>query len=54
MFPVLPGDCEDFVRDVVPELQRRGLAQTAYRAGTLRDKLGLAYPANRFSADSHV
>jgi FMN-dependent oxidoreductase (nitrilotriacetate monooxygenase family) len=49
MFPVLPDDCMAFVRDVVPELQRRGLAQTEYRTGTLRDKLGLARPQNRFS-----
>jgi FMN-dependent oxidoreductase (nitrilotriacetate monooxygenase family) len=46
MFPVLPVDCADFVRLVVPELQRRGVAQSEYRRGTLRDKLGLARPAN--------
>ena len=48
MFPILPTDCADFVNKVVPELQRRGVAQTRYREGTLRDKLGLARPANRF------
>ncbi len=40
----LPGSYEDFVRLVVPELQRRGLAQTEYSGGTLRDHLGLARP----------
>lgn len=40
----LPGAYEDFVRLVVPELQRRGLAQTEYSGRTLRDHLGLARP----------
>jgi alkanesulfonate monooxygenase SsuD/methylene tetrahydromethanopterin reductase-like flavin-dependent oxidoreductase (luciferase family) len=40
----LPGAYEDFVRLVVPELQRRGLAQTEYSGKTLRDHLGLARP----------
>ncbi len=40
-----PGAYDDFVRLVVPELQRRGLAQTDYRGATLRDNLGLARPA---------
>jgi FMN-dependent oxidoreductase (nitrilotriacetate monooxygenase family) len=46
MFPVLPTDMADFVHHVVPELQKRGLAQTDYRQGTLRDKLSLVRPAN--------
>ncbi len=37
----MPGAYEDFVRLVVPELQRRGLFRTEYRPGTLRDNLGL-------------
>ncbi|MCC2613727.1 LLM class flavin-dependent oxidoreductase [Neorhizobium sp. Rsf11] len=48
MFPVLPGDWQDFTRDVAPELQRRGLVQREYAPGTLRDKLGLQRPANMF------
>ena len=40
----LPGAFEDFVRLVVPELQRRGLFRTEYSGTTLRDHLGLAYP----------
>jgi FMN-dependent oxidoreductase (nitrilotriacetate monooxygenase family) len=38
----LPGGYEDFVRLVVPELQRRGLHQKDYKGPTLRDNLGLA------------
>ncbi|MFR9787700.1 LLM class flavin-dependent oxidoreductase [Streptomyces sp. MB22_4] len=37
-------------RDLVPELQRRGRFRTAYEADTLRGLLGLARPANRYSA----
>jgi FMN-dependent oxidoreductase (nitrilotriacetate monooxygenase family) len=37
----LPGGYEDFVRLVVPELQRRGLHQKDYKGPTLRDNLGL-------------
>jgi FMN-dependent oxidoreductase (nitrilotriacetate monooxygenase family) len=50
MFPVLPQDLSDFAQNVIPELQRRGLAQSSYRPGTLRDKLGLVRPPNRFEA----
>jgi alkanesulfonate monooxygenase SsuD/methylene tetrahydromethanopterin reductase-like flavin-dependent oxidoreductase (luciferase family) len=35
------GAYEDFVRYVVPELQRRGLHQKDYRGATLRENLGL-------------
>ncbi|MGF6767931.1 FMN-dependent oxidoreductase (nitrilotriacetate monooxygenase family) [Paraburkholderia sp. GAS199] len=49
MFPVLPQDMSDFANSVVPELQRRGLAQSSYGKGTLRDKLGLERPSNNFS-----
>lgn len=37
----VPGTYEDFVRLVVPELQRRGLARTEYAGTTLRENLGL-------------
>ncbi|MEU0922953.1 LLM class flavin-dependent oxidoreductase [Streptomyces malaysiensis] len=40
-----PGAFEDFARQVVPELQRRGLFRTEYEGGTLRDNLGLERPA---------
>ena len=35
---------EDFVKFVVPELQRRGLSPTEYKGATLRENLGLAQP----------
>jgi FMN-dependent oxidoreductase (nitrilotriacetate monooxygenase family) len=44
MPPTLPGDLGDFVTDVVPELQRRGLLRTAYEGRTLRENLGLPFP----------
>ena len=37
---------EEFVENVVPELQRRGLFRTQYEGTTLRDHLGLPRPAN--------
>ena len=37
----VPGAYEDFVRYVVPELQRRGLYRKEYTGSTLRDHLGL-------------
>jgi FMN-dependent oxidoreductase (nitrilotriacetate monooxygenase family) len=40
-----PGGLDDFVERVVPELQDRGAYPTAYRGSTLRDHLGLPYPA---------
>jgi FMN-dependent oxidoreductase (nitrilotriacetate monooxygenase family) len=42
--PYIPGGLEDFVRLVVPELQRRGLFRRDYRGRTLRDHLGLVRP----------
>lgn len=40
----LPGSMEEFVRLVVPELQRRGLFRHEYEGKTLRDHLGLTRP----------
>jgi FMN-dependent oxidoreductase (nitrilotriacetate monooxygenase family) len=44
--PYQPGGFEEFVRLVVPELQKRGLYRTQYEGQTLRDNLGLARPAS--------
>jgi FMN-dependent oxidoreductase (nitrilotriacetate monooxygenase family) len=44
--PYQPGGFEEFVRLVVPELQRRGIYRTAYTGKTLRDNLGLERPAS--------
>jgi FMN-dependent oxidoreductase (nitrilotriacetate monooxygenase family) len=41
----VPGAYDDFVRLVVPELQRRGLCRREYRGATLRDHLDLPRPA---------
>ena len=40
----IPGSYEDFVKFVVPELQRRGLYHKDYRGATLRENLGLPMP----------
>jgi FMN-dependent oxidoreductase (nitrilotriacetate monooxygenase family) len=48
MFPYLPAGLDDFVAQVVPELQRRGLFRTEYEGSTLRENLGLPWRANRF------
>ena len=48
MFPYLPGGLDDFVDEVVPELQRRQLFRRDYEGATLRENLGLPRPQNRF------
>ena len=48
MFPYLPGGLDDFVEQVVPLLQRRGLFRRDYEGTTLRAHLGLPRPKNRF------
>lgn len=48
MFPFLPEGLDDFVDQVVPELQRRGIFRTEYQGKTLRENLGLPRPANQF------
>ena len=40
----MPGSYDEFVRIVVPELQRRGLFQKEYAGSTLRENLGLQAP----------
>ncbi len=47
----LPGALEDFVDQVVPILQKRGLFRTEYEGSTLRENLGLARPENSFVAN---
>ena len=42
-----PGAFDEFVDQVVPILQRRGLFRTDYGGTTLRDHLGLARPRSR-------
>ncbi|MCE7796465.1 LLM class flavin-dependent oxidoreductase [Sphingobium sufflavum] len=51
MPPVLPTGLTDFVDQVVPILQRRGLFRTEYEGTTLRENLGLHRPANSHALD---
>lgn len=46
----VPGSYEDFARLVVPVLQRRGLVKRDYGGGTLRENLGLPWPAGDVGA----
>lgn len=50
MPPVLPTALTDFVDQVVPILQKRGLFRTEYEGATLRENLGLRRPANTLAA----
>jgi FMN-dependent oxidoreductase (nitrilotriacetate monooxygenase family) len=47
MPPYVTGGLEDFTEGVIPELQSRGLFRTEYEGKTLRENLGLPFPANR-------
>lgn len=51
MFPWVPGGLDEFVDQVVPELQRRGIFRREYEGATLRENLGLKRPPNRFFQD---
>ncbi|GID30813.1 LLM class flavin-dependent oxidoreductase [Paractinoplanes brasiliensis] len=46
----LPDDLRAITRGLVPELRARGVFRTEYEPGTLRDRLGLPRPANRYAA----
>jgi len=48
MPPILPTGLTDFVDQVVPILQRRGLFRQEYEGRTLRENLGLARPQSSF------
>ncbi len=52
LFHAIPAGLRDFVHQVVPELQRRGLMRIQYTEGTLRGHLGLKRPANRYVRSS--
>ncbi|WP_442853309.1 hypothetical protein [Arthrobacter sp. H14] len=51
MAPMLPDSLDDFVDQVIPVLQRRGLFRKRYTADTLRGHLGLGRPAARGGVD---
>ena len=44
-----PGELDEFVDQVIPILQRRGLFRTEYESRILRENLGLAIPENRWT-----
>ena len=44
----IPHDLEAITRDLVPQLQRRGVFRRRYEASSLRGLLGLPRPANRY------
>ena len=48
MFPYVPQGLDEFVDEVVPELQRRGLFRKEYEGKTLRENLGVPRPPNQF------
>lgn len=45
----LPHDLAAITDELVPVLQRRGVFRTAYETGTLRERLGLDRPVNRYA-----
>jgi alkanesulfonate monooxygenase SsuD/methylene tetrahydromethanopterin reductase-like flavin-dependent oxidoreductase (luciferase family) len=45
----IPDDLETITRALVPELQRRGVFRTTYEDETLRARLGLPRPVNRYA-----
>jgi alkanesulfonate monooxygenase SsuD/methylene tetrahydromethanopterin reductase-like flavin-dependent oxidoreductase (luciferase family) len=45
----VPGTYMEFVKHVVPELQRRGLYHKDYTGATLRENLGLPIPHGRLA-----
>jgi hypothetical protein len=49
MPPYIPGQHDDFVDLVIPELQKRGLFRKEYEGTMLRDHLGLPYPKSRYA-----
>lgn len=51
MAPVLPSDLEDFVDEIIPRLQSKGLFRTEYEGTTLRDNLGLPRPLGRVNVE---
>jgi FMN-dependent oxidoreductase (nitrilotriacetate monooxygenase family) len=45
----IPNGLEEFVDEVIPILQARGLFRTDYESDTLRGNLGLPFPENRYA-----
>lgn len=54
MFPYLPGSFVEFVDQVIPVLQARGLFRKEYETETLRGHLGLPTPISRYAKQEQV
>jgi alkanesulfonate monooxygenase SsuD/methylene tetrahydromethanopterin reductase-like flavin-dependent oxidoreductase (luciferase family) len=54
LFAHYPKPIDEFVDLVVPELQRRGIFRTEYEGTTLREHLGVPFPANSFREHAHA
>ncbi|MFC0215928.1 LLM class flavin-dependent oxidoreductase [Paenibacillus chartarius] len=50
----VPNGLEQFIDQVVPILQERGLFRTEYESDTLRGNLGLPVPKNRYSKEAEL
>ncbi|UNK19495.1 LLM class flavin-dependent oxidoreductase [Paenibacillus sp. N3/727] len=50
----VPNGLEDFIDQVVPILQERGIYRTEYESDTLRGNLGLPVPENRYVQEKVV
>jgi alkanesulfonate monooxygenase SsuD/methylene tetrahydromethanopterin reductase-like flavin-dependent oxidoreductase (luciferase family) len=50
----LPADLEGITRGLVPELRARGAFRAGYEPATLRGRLGLPRPANRYAEGARV
>ena len=50
----LPADLDIIVDALIPELRTRGVFRNAYDGGTLRSRLGLERPANRYARGADV
>jgi alkanesulfonate monooxygenase len=48
MFGTVPAGLNEFVDQVIPELQRRDIFRLDYEGTTLREHLGLPRPKNQF------
>ncbi len=49
MFQTLPGGLTEFIDEVIPVLQQRGLFREKYNGVTLRGHLGLSIPESRYA-----
>jgi FMN-dependent oxidoreductase (nitrilotriacetate monooxygenase family) len=51
--PHLPAGLDEFIDQVIPVLQERGLFRTEYEGTTLRENLGLKRPSSSYANEPH-